>query len=160
MGKINLRNQFAAVGLAIICAAGSAWSQTAEETAKAREQIWTKEQAIYGGRAQGALAYYVDNASPHYVGWPPSAPKPLALEGLKGDSQRMVGQNKEKLSMQLMDFTLHGDTAVIYYLNHRTMRPDGTAVDEKFENIHVWVRAGADWQILGAMSRLAPVRKP
>jgi ketosteroid isomerase-like protein len=71
----------------------------------------------------------------------------------------MVGQTKEKLTMELMDFTLHGDTAVIYYLNHRTMRPDGTAVDEKFENIHVWVRDGADWKIVGAMSRLAPARK-
>jgi hypothetical protein len=59
-----------------------------------------------------------------------------------------------------MDFTLHGDTAVIYYLNHRTMRPDGAPTDEKFENIHVWVRAGDDWQIVGAMSRLEPQRKP
>jgi hypothetical protein len=149
-----------AVGVALVAASGWAVAQDANDKAKAREQIWAKEQAIYQGRAQGQLNYYVENASPHYVGWPPASAKPLALEGLKGDSRRMVGFNKEKLSMELMDFTLHGDTAVIYYLNHRTMRPDGTAVDEKFENIHVWVRDGADWKIVGAMSRLEPPRKP
>jgi hypothetical protein len=84
----------------------------------------------------------------------------MALTALRGDATRMVGQNKEKLAMNFVDFTLHGDTGIIYYMNHRTVKPDGTAVDEKWETIHVWVRDGGDWKIVGAMARLEPKRGP
>lgn len=125
---------------------------------KAREAIWAKEQAIYADRSNGGLNYYIANSSPNYVGWPPNSPKPLAQTGLKADSKAMEGKTKEKLTMELMDFTLSGDTAIIYYLNHRTSRPDGTVVDEKFENIHVWTREAGDWKLMGGMARLQPKR--
>ena len=139
-----------------LCASASA--QTADEKTKIRDAIWVKEQAIYVNRAQGDLEYYVQNTSPNYVGWPPSAAKPLPLTGLKADAKRMVGQNKEKLTMEFTDFALSGNTAVIYYANKRSVKPDGTPVDETFENIHVWTREGADWKLVGAMSRHQPKR--
>lgn len=138
----------------------SAMAQTPNEKAKAKDAIWAKEQAIYQGRASGALKFYVDNASPNYVGWPPTAPKPVALPALRQDSDRMVGLNKEKLTMNFVDFTMHGDTGIIYYKNHRTVKPDGTAVDETWETIHVWVRDNGDWKIVGAMARIEPTRAP
>ncbi len=144
--------------LAICVLGASAFAQTADDKAKVRDAIWTKEQAIYGNRANGNLEYYIQNTSDNYVGWPPSAAKPLAVAGLKQDSKRMVGQTKEKLTMQLTDFTMSGNTAVIYYENHRTVKPDGSPVDETFENIHVWTREGADWKLVGAMSRHQPKR--
>ena len=145
---------------ALLCtsAATSAHAQTAAEKAAAQEAVWTKEQGIYINRAKGNLEYYTRNASPNYVGWPPSAARPLALTGLKEDAKRMVGMDKEKLDLEFADFALSGDTAVIYYFTHRTVKPDGTAVDERFENIHVWTRDGADWKIVGAMSRTQPKR--
>jgi hypothetical protein len=146
-----------AVGVSIGVSTG-AFAQTAEEKAAAREAVWAKEQGIYANRAKGNLEYYLQNASPNYVGWPPSAARPLALTGLKEDSKRMVGLNKEILSLEFTDFTLSGGTAVIYYGTHRTMKPDGTVVDERFENIHVWTREGTDWKIVGAMSRAQPKR--
>lgn len=136
----------------------TAYAQTAQEKAAAQEAVWTKEQGIYVNRAKGNLEYYTRNASPNYVGWPPSAARPLALTGLKEDAKRMVGMDKEKLDLEFADFALSGDTAVIYYFTHRTVKPDGTAVDERFENIHVWTRDGADWKIVGAMSRPQPKR--
>ena len=153
-----LRSGVALVAVLAALLSGPATAQTEAEKAAVRDAIWAKEQKIYANRANGNLDYYVQNTSPNYVGWPPSAPMPVALTGLKADSQRMKGLTKEKLTMQLTDFTLSGDTAVIYYLNHRTARPDGTVVDEKFENIHVWTREGADWRLIGAMSRLQPKR--
>jgi len=149
------------VALAALIAFGAvppALAQSDADRARIRDAIWAKEQKIYADRANGRLDFYIANTSPHYVGWPPSAPKPLALTGLKEDGKRLAGQTREKLSMELTDFTLSGDTAVIYYLNHRTMKPDGTPVDEKFENIHVWTREGGDWKLIGAMSRLQPRR--
>ena len=150
--------RLALAGIVLVAMAASAQAQTAEEKAAVRDAIWAKEQKIYANRANGNLEYYVQNTSANYVGWPPSAARPLALTGLKEDSKRMVGLTKEKLTMELTDFTLSGGTAVIYYLNHRTVKPDGTPVDEKFENIHVWTREGTEWRLLGAMSRLQPKR--
>lgn len=143
--------------LALMTAHG-AMAQTAEEKAKARDEIWAKEQAIYKGRASGGLSFYLENASKNYVGWPPYAAKPAPLSTLRETSKGMEGQNKEKLEMNFVDFTLNGDTGIIYYMNHRTVLPNGTAVDEKWETIHVWMREAGAWKIVGAMARIEPKR--
>ena len=49
--------------------------------------------------------------------------------------------------------TIDGDTAISFYTTHRTARPGGQPVDERYENIHVYVKRGEDWRLLGAMSR-------
>jgi len=142
----------------VLSAAVPASAQSPDEKTKARDAIWAKEQAIYADRANGGLKYYIANTSAQYLGWPPNSPKPLAQTGLKTDSKAMEGLTKEKLTMEFMDFTLSGDTAIIYYLNHRTSRPDGTAVDEKYENIHVWTREAGEWKLMGGMARNPPKR--
>jgi len=143
---------------ALVMLGAPAWAQTADEIARAKDAIWAKEQKIYADRANGGLNFYIANTSPSYVGWPPSAPKPMALPALKEDGKRLSGQTKEKLTMELMGFTMSGGTAVIYYRNHRTVKPDGTAVDETFETLHTWTREGDDWRMIGAMARLEPKR--
>ena len=66
----------------------------------------------------------------------------------------MHGQTKEKIDTSLKGFTLSGATAVIYYSNHRTMKADGTPVDQVFENIHVWTREDGRWKVLGGLARM------
>ena len=153
-----IRIFFVASLISVAAIVSTANAQTAADMAKAKEEIWAKEQKIYAGRSEGNLNFYLSNAAPNYVGWPPQSAKPLNRAQLTENSKEMKGQTKEKLSMELMDFTLQGNTAVIYYMNHRTARPDGTPVDEKFENIHVWTRVGAEWNVVGAMSRIQPKR--
>jgi len=121
--------------------------------AAARDAIWDKEKKIYEGRAQAGLSYYLENTSDRYVGWPPGLPKPSNLETLRKSSAGFNRKNSEKLELTFTDFTLRDSTAVIYYQTHRTMLPNGTAVDERFDTIHVWVREGADWKLIGAMAR-------
>jgi hypothetical protein len=129
-----------------------ALAQSAEEVAKAKADIWAKEMAIYAGRAKGDVGYYYDNTSPDYLAWVYGTPKPFRRDVMSGKGQKM--KDKEKIDTQFSDFSLHGDTAIIYYVNHRTMTPDGTPVDQVFDNIHVWVRDGSDWKVLASMSRL------
>ena len=88
-----------------------------------------------------------------YVGWPPGIPKPSNLDTLRKSSAGFNRKNSEKLELTFTDFTLRDSTAVIYYQTHRTMLPNGTPVDERFDTIHVWVREGADWKLIGAMAR-------
>lgn len=132
--------------------AAPAASLTAEMAA-ARDSIWEKEKKIYQGRAEAGLTYYLQNTSDRYVGWPPGLAKPSSVEALRRSSASVNRKNAEKLEMTLTDFTMQDGTAVIYYQTHRTMLPDGTAVDERFDVIHVWVREGADWKLIGAMAR-------
>jgi len=87
------------------------------------------------------------------AGWPPGIPKPTNLDTLRKSSAGFNRKNSEKLELTFTDFTLRDSTAVIYYQTHRTMLPNGTPVDERFDTIHVWVREGADWKLIGAMAR-------
>jgi hypothetical protein len=135
-----------------------AHAQTAAEIAQARDEIWALEKKIYMGRATNGLEFYLANTSSAFVGWPPQAAKPLDYAGLKASSKDLEGQNREKLTMELTGFTMQGDTGVIYYQTHRTMLPNGTAVDERFEVIHVWIREKGAWKVFGAMARATPKR--
>jgi hypothetical protein len=140
--------------LAIAPVSGQAPAAAPEAAmATARDAIWAKERKIYQGRAEAGLDYYLQNTSERYVGWPPGIPKPSNLDALRRSSAGLNRRNSEKLEMTLTDFTMQDGTAVIYYQTHRTMLPNGTVVDERFDVIHVWVREGADWKLIGAMAR-------
>lgn len=129
------------------------FAQTGDETAKARDEIWAKELNIYAGRAKGSVEYYANNASKDYLAWTYGTPKPFRRDQLGGGGGAKMAAN-EKISTTFKDFSLHGDTAIIYYVNHRTVKPDGTPVDQTFDNIHVWVKEDGTWKVLASMSRL------
>lgn len=132
-------------------------AQTTDPAAKAREEIWAKEMSIYAGRAKGSVDYYVANASDQFLAWTYGTPKPFRKDSLAAGGQRMAGRDKEKITTEFRDFSLHENgTAIIYYVNHRTVMPDGTAVEQTFDNIHVWARENGDWKVLASMSRLQP----
>lgn len=125
-----------------------------ERVAQVRQEIEAKELSIYSGRAKGQLDFYVDNASPHYLGWPPTAKAPFPLNGLRADRSAMAGKTQEKIETVFTGFTLSGATAVIYYTNHRTRTSDGKPVDQIFENIHVWSLEDGVWKVLAGLSRM------
>ena len=97
--------------------------------------------------------YYVDNASEHYMGWPPGWPKPSGLDQLRAGVELMRGLDQEELAMEFGDITFSGSAAVIYYSTHRTRMPTGEAVDQRFDIAHVWAREGDEWRLLGALGR-------
>ena len=150
------RTLIAALAVSFLAAVSPALAQSAGDVAKAKDQIWAKELAIYAGRAKGDVTYYFENASPDYLAWTYGTPEPFRRDSLGRSRATMAGQDKEKIATVFKDFSLHGDTAIIYYVNHRTVLPNGTPVDQTFDNIHVWVRDGADWKVLASMSRLGP----
>jgi ketosteroid isomerase-like protein len=132
-------------------------STPAYEAAKA--DIWAQEQAIYKGRSQGDLGAYQRSLAGGYLAWPPHKPAPAGADGLRQTAKSMQGASGERLTMTLVDFALNGDTAIIYYSNHRTALPDGTPVDQVYETTHTWVRQDGVWKVLGGMARLKPERK-
>ena len=139
-------------GCAAMLASG-VFAQTADHAAEAKAIIWAKEQKIYKDRASGSMDFYVASSSPHYLGWPPTASKPFPRQALPEHTSNIIG-NKEKIETEFVDFTIDGDTALIYYNNHRTARGDGSPVDERFSNIHVWVERDGEWKLLGGMARV------
>ena len=142
----------------LVCLAASplAVAETDAIYAAARDEIWEKELAIYQARSRGDLSYYLQNASAGYKGWPPYSELPGGLPYLKNMAADMVGLNQEKLTMELVDFALAGDTAVIYYATHRTRMPNGDTVDQRYAICHVWTREADGWKLIGAMGREKP----
>lgn len=125
------------------------------QRAQAQEEIWQKEQAIYSARGRGSLAPYIAATAQDYRAWPPGFPVPTDADDLRNGQEAMTALNNEVLEMTFISFALEGDAAVIYYRTHRTVRPDGQAVDEHFEVTHSWVRKDGEWRILGGMARPA-----
>jgi len=120
---------------------------------QAKAEIWEKEQAIYAARGQGDLQYYVDNASEHYLGWPPGWQKPSGIDQLRAGVEQMRGIDQEELTLEFGDIAFSGNTAVIYYRTHRTRMPGGEPVDQHFEITHIWAFESGEWRLLGAMGR-------
>jgi len=126
------------------------------EAAAVQKIIWAKEMAIYEGRAHGDVSYYVNNTSPNYVAWTAGTPTPFRIDKLKASGGVMKGKDKEIITTTFRDFSLSGDTAIIFYQNHRARMPDGTDVDQTYDNIHVWQKRAGDWKVLASMSRQMP----
>ena len=132
-----------------------AQAHTPAEYEAAKAAIWAKELAIYEAWGKTGLDYYIEHSSEHYVGWPPSSPKPSSLDDLKRMQANLDVPNQEKRTITFDDLALHDDTAVLYYTTHITMRPDGTPADELLHICHVWVRdETGDWKMLGALGRV------
>jgi ketosteroid isomerase-like protein len=121
--------------------------------ADAEREIWALEQAIYAARGRGDLTPYITAAARDYKAWPPFRTAPAGVEGLRQLGAAMATQTQEKLEMRFVSLALSGDAAVIYYQTHRTMLPDGTPADERFDVTHTWAREDGRWKVLGGMAR-------
>lgn len=117
-------------------------------------EIWAKEMKIYEMRRDGDMGYYLSLANPGYMAWPAPANVPLSFDRLKrrvGDGQLMEAGERIEVTKKGMSFD--GDTALAFFETHRTQRAGGEKVDERFENIHVWVKRDNDWRLIANMSR-------
>ena len=134
-------------------------SAITESVEAVEAHIWEKELAIFVGRGQGDISNYIGSASDSYLGWPPSLPTPTNLDALKDSAKQAVALLGEVSSLTRKGFTLEGDTALMYFLNHRTRLGDGMAeegereVNEYYENLHVWNREDGEWKLIGGFAR-------
>lgn len=146
------------IGVCLVLLSGCANSipvTASYDEAKATQDIWAKELAIYEARGRGDLQVYLDSTSLKYLGWPPGWEKPNRLDKLRSGAQLMKEQKatQEELTMKMEDITFSGDTSVIYYSTHRTRMPTGEEVDQRFEVIHVWTKEDGVWNLIGGMAR-------
>lgn len=139
--------------IAMLWLASSAFAQSAEEIAKARDEIWAKEKTIYTYEQRNLGGdYYYNISAEGYLGWTYGSAKPFRKA--KAPPEPRTTPTQEVITPEFTDFSLEGDTAILYYTNHRTKLRDGTPVDQYFANIHVFIRDGSDWKLLASMSRL------
>ena len=126
-------------------------SEAAKMTAA--QQVWAQEQEIYARRALGDGMYYSSVSSEHYLGWPAPAAKPISYDSIRQQGTSGEFKSGEKIQVVSDGIALDGDTAISYFSTHRTVRPGGQQVDERYENIHVYVHRQGRWRLVGAMSR-------
>lgn len=139
------------VAVALVCAPGGSFAATPTE--QALEDIWAIEAQIYAGRARGTMQPYVEAASRSMLTFPFNAANPQDYAGFVESAKRFTG-DQERNRVFLKGFYLTGgNTAVIFYRAHRTVRPDGTAVDEYWDTTHIYAREGAGWKLLSSFNR-------
>lgn len=147
------------LGFSLLGLSGSGAAATPDDlVSKARDTIWAKEMAIYEGRSRGAIDFYLNNASPNFLAWTAGTPAPFRIDKLRASGATMRGHDQEIIKTSFRDFSLSGDTAIIYYQNHRTRLADGTVVDQTYDNIHVWQLDQGEWKVLASMSRAMPAQ--
>ena len=147
--------QIVAAGLGtLVVWAGSFSVSAADDTKQSpASQVWALEQQIYQKRAQGDVRFYSSISSEHYLGWPAPGAKPSSYETIKAFSQTGEFQPGEVIDVISNGISIDGDTAISFFSTHRTKRPGGQTVDERYENIHVYVHREGEWRLVGAMSR-------
>jgi len=136
--------------LMLLTACGDAGSDARPSAA---DEVWALEQAIYAKRAAGDTLFYSDISSEHYLGWPAPAVEPVSYASIREFALQGSFEPGEKIAVVSNGISVDGDTAISYYTTHRTVRPGGLQVDERYENIHVYVRRDDEWRLVGAMSR-------
>jgi hypothetical protein len=137
-----------------LCTGAPAMAQTAEEIEAARNEIWAMELSIYAGREQGDMSNYRNNVAEGYMAWPPVTAAPMRASNLGRDGDR--GSDQELIRLTFQDFSMNGDTAVIYYKSHRTRRADGTPSDDHFDVTHTWLKRDGRWGVFAGMARTTP----
>lgn len=115
--------------------------------------VWALEERIYQRRSVGDSRFYPSIASAHYLGWPAPAAIPIGKRWLTDFRDSGEFQPGEVIKVWSNGISVDGDTAISYFSTHRTRLPGGKAVDQRYENIHVWVRRGDSWDLVGSMSR-------
>jgi hypothetical protein len=121
----------------------------------ALEEIWAMEAKIYAGRASGTMQPYVDAVSKNMLSFPFGTANPVDYAGFVESAKRFKG-DKERNRIYLKGFYLTGgNTAVIFYRSHRTVRPEGTVVDEYWDTTHIYAREEGRWRLMSSINRAA-----
>lgn len=116
--------------------------------------IWTKELAIFAGRAEGDMMPYVKMVHPSFLAWPAFAKEPIeATKFISKNSQPGALLAGEKIQLTSNGMSVMQDEVVSYFTTHRTRRPGNVPVDQRFENIHVWRMHQGSWKVVTSMSR-------
>ncbi|MCU0761007.1 MAG: hypothetical protein MUF07_17655 [Steroidobacteraceae bacterium] len=140
-----------AIQSAVPVRAGS--PQDAAAAARALEEIWALEAKIYAGRARGTMQPYVEAASRDMLSFPFGVANPVDYASFVESARRFSG-DQERNRVFLKGFYLTGgNTAVIFYRAHRTVRPDGKQVDEYWDTTHIYARESSGWKLVSSVNR-------
>ncbi|MEM7293697.1 MAG: hypothetical protein AAF420_09945, partial [Pseudomonadota bacterium] len=77
----------------------------------------------------------------------------------KASQNQSIALRGEVSNLTQKGFTMSGNTALMYFVNHRTRLGEGFAaedqreVDEYYENVHVWNFLDDEWQLIGGFAR-------
>ena len=143
-----------AAGIVALAWATASTAQTVSERERVRSLIWQKELGNYAGRATTAgLQAFIESIGPDYLVWPSGRPVPLHPADLRSQNAAAPKGDREHLSLTLVDFTMHDQTAIIFYSSHKTMTATGQVVDERYDTIHVWSLYGKVWKLIGGLGR-------
>jgi hypothetical protein len=120
---------------------------------QALEQIWAIETQIYQARARGSMQPYAETVSKHMLSFGFDSANPTGYAQSQVAFKQFSGDHEHNRIYLKGFYVTGGNTAVIFTRSHRTMRPDGTAVDEYFDTTHIYAREEGRWRLMTSFNR-------
>ncbi len=137
----------------VLLASLAAPARAATPEQKALDEIWAMEAKIYAGRASGTMQPYIEAVSKRMLSFPFGAANPIDYSNFVASAKKYAG-DKERNLIYLKGFYLTGgNTAVVFTRSHRTVRPDGSPVDEYYDTTHIYAREGKAWKLMSSINR-------
>ena len=123
------------------------WNAVQQELWKLEEQYWGYVKDL---NTDGMLAMMHQE----FTGWSPQDAVPSSKAQLKAKFANAPAQNRPPLSYHLQPHavTLHGNIAQVYCSGEiKVKTPEGERTASSFKALHVWMKQGNEWKIIGGM---------
>ena len=121
------------------------------------ETVWSLESDYFTSLYRAEYDRVLALGHPRFLGWPDGKPKPLDHEGSAAFMRKIVaGPTPCRIEIERQGIEVQGSVALTQYvLRARCTGSDGKETTRSSRICHTWVKAGAgaEWKLLGGMSR-------
>jgi ketosteroid isomerase-like protein len=140
---------FPALSVALLCVT-AAFSQ--DWTADQKE-VWKNEEAYWLHRAQGNVQEYLALLHEDFAGWPSWAAMPVDKPAVRKFIEEEIKSTKILFyDIRPTAIRVFGNTGIVYYYISMTRRVDGREQSVSSRYMHVWLKQGPAWKMVGGDS--------
>jgi hypothetical protein len=130
-----------------------------QESAGVEEQIWALEEAYISAFENAKHDQIISMLHTGFLGWPRESVRPSE----KSDVALFLSENYPeplgyRFELDRAGIRVSGNVAITHYLVVIRAKDEiRSGPSQTIRLTHTWIKAGADWQILGGMSSTVPV---
>lgn len=130
----------------LAAALGREW--TAEQ-----QDVWKNEEAYWMHRAQGNVQEWAALLHEDFAGWPSWAAVPID----KAAGRRSIEEEVKSTEILFYDLRptaikVFGNVGIVYYYISMVKRTDSRAQTVSSRYLHIWLKRGATWKMIGGDS--------
>ena len=133
------------------------------QASESEQAVWNLEHAYWHYVQDNDLSSYVNLWHKNFLGWPSVSQTPVHKDHITDwiTSQTAKGFSFKPGEFKEAAIQVTGGTVVAcYWMTYAWKDKDGKGEERTIRVIHVWVKDGKDWRIIGGMSMPIPATPP